>query len=175
MDLSHFGAVEHDWHMPLHMPAGLLGFPDWFRCRRQLVCCTPRDAGPLVIAALATLGQVACVGACDIYVPRRQITGTYYLTQFDVDNFYIEDSERPSDTPGGVLQGSVEQIGWSNEAIVVWRASSVGADSAWMLIDVRTRSIAGPFTPAEWAERLTRSPALAKIEVHPVRTAWEKL
>jgi flagellar assembly factor FliW len=28
MDLSHFGAVEHDWHMQLHMPAGLLGFPE---------------------------------------------------------------------------------------------------------------------------------------------------
>jgi flagellar assembly factor FliW len=28
MDLSRFGAVEHDWHMPLHMPAGLLGFPE---------------------------------------------------------------------------------------------------------------------------------------------------
>ena len=27
MDLSRFGAVEHDWHMQLHMPAGLLGFP----------------------------------------------------------------------------------------------------------------------------------------------------
>ena len=28
MDLSRFGAVEQDWHMPLHMPAGLLGFPE---------------------------------------------------------------------------------------------------------------------------------------------------
>ena len=28
MDLSRFGAVEHDWHMQLHMPAGLLGFPE---------------------------------------------------------------------------------------------------------------------------------------------------
>ena len=28
MDLSHFGAVEHDWHMQLHIPAGLLGFPE---------------------------------------------------------------------------------------------------------------------------------------------------
>ena len=28
MDLSHFGAVEHDWYMQLHMPAGLLGFPE---------------------------------------------------------------------------------------------------------------------------------------------------
>jgi flagellar assembly factor FliW len=28
MDLSHFGAVEHDCHMQLHMPAGLLGFPE---------------------------------------------------------------------------------------------------------------------------------------------------
>lgn len=28
MDLSRFGAMEHDWDMLLHMPAGLLGFPD---------------------------------------------------------------------------------------------------------------------------------------------------
>ena len=28
MDLSRFGAVEHDWTMQLHMPAGLLGFPE---------------------------------------------------------------------------------------------------------------------------------------------------
>src|SRR5262245_29942462 len=28
MDLSRFGAMEHDWHMQLHMPAGLLGFPE---------------------------------------------------------------------------------------------------------------------------------------------------
>ena len=28
MDLSHFGAVKHDWHMQLHIPAGLLGFPE---------------------------------------------------------------------------------------------------------------------------------------------------
>ena len=27
MNLSRFGAVEHDWTMQLHMPAGLLGFP----------------------------------------------------------------------------------------------------------------------------------------------------
>jgi flagellar assembly factor FliW len=28
MDLSRFGAVEHDWTLQLHMPAGLLGFPE---------------------------------------------------------------------------------------------------------------------------------------------------
>ncbi len=28
MDLSRFGAMEYDWHMQLHMPAGLLGFPE---------------------------------------------------------------------------------------------------------------------------------------------------
>ena len=28
MNLSRFGAVEHDWTMQLHMPAGLLGFPE---------------------------------------------------------------------------------------------------------------------------------------------------
>ena len=28
MDLSRFGAVEYDWTTPLHMPAGLLGFPE---------------------------------------------------------------------------------------------------------------------------------------------------
>ena len=28
MDFSRFGAVAHDWDMPLHMPAGLLGFPE---------------------------------------------------------------------------------------------------------------------------------------------------
>ena len=28
MDLSRFGALEHDRDMLLHMPAGLLGFPD---------------------------------------------------------------------------------------------------------------------------------------------------
>lgn len=28
MDVSRFGAMEHDWEMLLHMPAGLLGFPD---------------------------------------------------------------------------------------------------------------------------------------------------
>jgi flagellar assembly factor FliW len=28
MDLSRFGAVEQDWHMQLHMSAGLLGFPE---------------------------------------------------------------------------------------------------------------------------------------------------
>src|SRR5262245_30943203 len=28
VDLSRFGAVEGDWHMPLHMPTGLLGFPE---------------------------------------------------------------------------------------------------------------------------------------------------
>ena len=28
MDLSRFGAVEPDWVMQLHMPAGLLGFPE---------------------------------------------------------------------------------------------------------------------------------------------------
>src|SRR5919197_3638016 len=27
-DLSRFGAVEQDWQMQLHMPAGLLGFPE---------------------------------------------------------------------------------------------------------------------------------------------------
>src|SRR5215510_2257494 len=28
MNLSRFGTVEHDWTMQLHMPAGLLGFPE---------------------------------------------------------------------------------------------------------------------------------------------------
>ena len=28
MDLSRFGAVQHDWQMQLYMPAGLLGFPE---------------------------------------------------------------------------------------------------------------------------------------------------
>jgi hypothetical protein len=47
--------------------------------------------------------------------------------------------------------------------------------SGWMIIDVQTSEIKGPFTEDEFAEAVRQDSSLASIKIWPVAEAWKKL
>ena len=121
----------------------------------------------LVLAAAAVL-------ACDqdpFGVNDRWIGGDYELYRFpENDKFYLDD--RSLDHPGGgVLEGTIERIGWDDRTIVAWRHPMFGGNPAgWMVVDIDTKAISGPLAG------VTRDAEQVNgIPVRDVLDAWNDL
>ena len=96
------------------------------------------------------------------------------MEQFHENNmFYLhKDGVDDSKMGGSILEGVVLKIGWNERFIVAERHSfSRGDPDAWMIIDVRSATIAGPFKESELRARAE----VRGIEILPVSEAWEKL
>jgi len=134
---------------------------------------TPIRGVMSVIAVVAPL-TVGCMGAFDIVVPSKSLPGNFRLIRFEGENYYIEQLGR--EEAGGVLKGTVDQLGWSANYIIGRRnAISSALQSGWMIIGVEGNEIKGPFTDAEFAEAVRQDSSLASIKIWPVDEAWEKL
>src|SRR5690242_12124802 len=80
---------------------------------------------------------------------QRTVAGPYRLEQFE-SKFYLEKAGAP-ETGGGCLEGTVEQIGWTNGFIFAKRYSTYRGDpDGWMVIDVVKQSMIGPLSEAEF-------------------------
>ena len=84
---------------------------------------------------------------------QRTISGDYRLERSeDGETFYLAEKGRPH-SGGGVLEGTVEQIGWNDRFVAVKRQSLVRGDpnsrDGWMIIDLKTKIITGPFSDTE--------------------------
>lgn len=94
---------------------------------------------------------VVCVTAivsCDqdpFRTSYRRVAGDYYLHRWeDGKTYYLEDKTRPK-TGGGVLDGVVEDIAWSENIILAKRRSTFGGDpDGWMVVNVKDKTIKGP-------------------------------
>jgi hypothetical protein len=133
---------------------------------------------------LPTLGMLLLSLAFSLYgcmdqdpfdLAKRKIVGDYSLERWEDDRtFYLHDSGREYDkfSDLGPIGGTVVEIGWSDNYIVAKRKSHVGgAVDGWMVIDVRTKEVTGPFT----LEAIRADNRFTKLALLPASEAWQNL
>ena len=104
----------------------------------------------------------------------RTIAGDYRLEQWeDFQTYYLHKRGQDDSSGGGsIIGGTVLRLGWNNRYIVAKRRSFYSVDpSGWMIIDVKSGIISGPFTEAEFH---TNSEAQG-IHIYEVGEAWKRL
>ena len=103
----------------------------------------------------------------------RPVSGDYCLERWeDGKTYYLRDKRHPDLSGGGVIDGVVQRIGWTDSTIIAWRKPLFGGDPwGWMVIDVRRRSVEGPISDAERVRR----PDLRSIAVTSPEIAWPHL
>lgn len=121
-------------------------------------------------AAAAGLLLMLLFAGCDS-LSSRSIRGEYRLEQWeDGATYYI--AGPGSHDGGGVIDGTVEKIGWNKDRILAWRKPIWGGDPAgWMVIDLRSHAVTGPVSD----EQRARTPELRTIATMSPAVAWSKL
>ena len=100
----------------------------------------------------------------------RTISGAYGLHYFETGEYYINGPGGSSS--GGVLRGTVVELGWGKDTILAKRKANFGGDpDGWMVIDVPSQKIKGPVSENE----RSTDPLLSKIKTYPPETAWKIL
>lgn len=114
------------------------------------------------------------LSACDfaLFSNSRQLVGDYYLLQWeDFQTYYIEDKQKTfADQPGGAIDGTVLEIGWDSNTILINRKGVVGGDG-WIAIDVNSRTILGPLKDFD----KSANTKLSKIKTVTAQEAWTEL
>jgi hypothetical protein len=122
----------------------------------------------ILITALVNLS------GCDnaYFTNSRQIVGDFYLEQWeDFQTYYIEDKmQSPVNHLGGAVDGIVKAIGWNKNFILLYRQGVAGPDG-WIVINVQSRTISGPFLNAE----VSAMNELTEIKVISASAAWDLL
>jgi hypothetical protein len=73
---------------------------------------------------------------------------------------------------GSFIGGIVLRIGWNSRYVVAERYSFARGDpDGWMIIDVKTGGMTGPFPESEIEAR----PELQSIQIYGAAEAWKKL
>jgi len=106
---------------------------------------------------------------------KREVVGSYYLHRWEGGSpFYIVDGWGEPDG-GGLIEGSVQRIGWNRDYIFAKRKSTFGGDTGWMIIDVSENEIMGPFTDEEFESKQKEIVGEQKIKKYSPDEAWEML
>jgi hypothetical protein len=104
----------------------------------------------------------------------RKIVGKYRLEQFeDLETYYLHKAGQDDSADGGsIIGGTVRRIGWSSRYIVAERHSIYRGDAdGWMIIDVESGKMSGPFTEADFQSR----PESKDIQIYDASVAWKRL
>ena len=136
---------------------------------RSVRRCPPIDMGRFFLAALL-LAAIVLVGCGQ----RRQVAGVYRLEQWEDGSTYYLHERGHDDSPegGSIIRGTVLRIGWSSRYIVAERHSIYRGDAdGWMIIDVRTGKISGPFSETDFRAR----PEADGIKTYGAAEAWKRL
>lgn len=114
----------------------------------------------ILVASLAS----GCVDQDPLGLSRRTLIEPYTLERSEGDIYYIQKSGSLQNG-GGVLEGTVEEIGWTNGFIFARRFALMRGDHAspdgWMIIDVAKGQLSGPIT-IRCSDRITLSLALSQ-------------
>lgn len=127
------------------------------------------------VTAVVLLGAMALFLACMDQDPfglsKRRIKGDFYLEEFEGEIFYI--LQRGVDKAGGgILDGTVDKIGWNDTCIVALRTSIFRGDpDGWMIINVKSKKLNGPFSESE----LDQMGILDNMRIYLAKNAWKKL
>jgi hypothetical protein len=104
----------------------------------------------------------------------RTVAGAFRLELFeDGTTYYLHKRGHDDSSQGGsIIGGTVLSLGWSSRYIVAERHSIYRGDpDGWMIIDVQSGGMNGPFTETEFRAR----PEAHGIRVYQVSEAWKKL
>jgi hypothetical protein len=120
--------------------------------------------------AVVLLGATfACIGVFDVFNrSTAKLPGGYCLElEREFSHYRIQDcSGKRSIVEGvGVLEGTVESIGWNDRSIVAWRSSCCSAGDGFMIIDVVSDRIEGPLSREALDVRLKADAHLAGIKI----------
>lgn len=105
---------------------------------------------------------------------QRKIVGDYRLEKFeDGITYYLHKSGHDDSGEGGsIIEGIVVRIGWNSRHIVAQRHAFFGGDpDGWMIIDIQTGNISGPFTD----EQLQSRDEVRGIVTYSAAVAWNSL
>jgi hypothetical protein len=108
---------------------------------------------------------IGCVDQDPFHAAERRVVGDYRLKRWeDFATFYLV-TPPTRGAPGGVIEGTVAQIGWTADEIVV-RSKPLMGDSTWIVINVATGAM----------ERSTNAPPSTRaVTLAPAAEAWAKL
>jgi hypothetical protein len=124
-----------------------------------------------IVLLLTTALLAGCVDQDPLGLSSRGITNGYELERFEGTLYYLVD-ETGLENGSGVLDGSVERLGWNDRYIVAWRRADSGGDpNGWMVVDAQERNVSGPISDAELAAR----PELRGIRPVLAHEAWARL
>ncbi len=105
---------------------------------------------------------------------KRRITGRYFLyrcTEGGPKHYYLHKGIWDM-SPGGVFEGTIQEIGWNKDWIVVKVQRLCGIDpSGWYVLNVKRGSVMAPIT----YENLAKNTNWASIKCVPVSEAYKKL
>jgi|SRR5580658_9968448 hypothetical protein len=105
---------------------------------------------------------------------QRTIIGDYKLHQWeDGITYYLHKQGQDDSSQGGsIIGGTVLRIGWNSRYIVAERHSIFRGDAdGWMIIDVQSGVISGPFSDSDFRAR----PEVKDIQIYDASEAWGKL
>jgi hypothetical protein len=125
---------------------------------------------PLILAAAAC---AVLVSGCFWFGNEdRRILGSYRLEQWEDGATYYLVKRGAADSGGGVIEGTVIEIGWNDRYILVNRHANARSDSdGWMYIDSESGKLVGPDPKLNIRSR----PEILGIQVYSAKVAWGKL
>ena len=124
----------------------------------------------IIISALVAISLSGCSDALNIW-SCRSIAESFCLERWeDEETFYLNGPvERDG---GGFLGGTVLAIGWNEHFILAKRRANFRGDpDGWMVVDIRNKSIEGPFDDDE----IRRDSRLRNIVTNNPDAAWRSL
>ena len=117
---------------------------------------------------LTLLAIFVCMTGCS--PSQRKVSGPYRLERFDENGKFYLDKAGTELMGGGCIEGTVEEIGWTNGFIYARRHATYRGDpDGWMIIDVNKQSMSGPLSEAEFR---AKHPGVQTLSPE---AAWKRL
>ena len=116
----------------------------------------------------------AALSACDqdpFHRAERTIADTVRLMQWEDETTYYLLTPETRDSIGGLIEGTVRRIGWDSSYIVVERHPIVGDSLDWVVIDVHSARVAGPYG----TDQFLALPHLPSIPLITPDNAWARV
>ena len=124
-----------------------------------------------MILAFGAFFAAGCMDQDPFGLSTRDIAGPYELEQWeDGVTYYIKGKSNVSNDAWGAIEGTVGQLGWTDDYIIVFQ-NECGAGEGWRIIDTKKKQV----SPIVGKSRIDGDSTLAKIRVYPAADAWKKL
>lgn len=109
-----------------------------------------------------------CMDADPFGLSRKTLSGPYELEQFESGDYYLLGPHPIAG--GGILDGVVEEIGWSDTVIAAKRHANYRGDpDAWMIVHVQKRTIEGPIDEQTFRQRFP------EMKTEQPEAVWKRL